>query len=214
MIPIGKTENSNEEATRIGGALERLAVRFGCAIVLLHHCGKPKDLNGNGRSLDTEPDVRFMGRGASALVAKARAVASLEIVGGMNHLRRIRTIANLGPAPKPALFQVCSEKTEPEELLYFRPTTLTANREPAEVLEPGESISTNDLARRLAGDSLDEGKTVPGDLKREATALREQWLEAGKVTVKDGKRGAKMVALAAPKKPRIDPDWAAGPEWA
>lgn len=190
VIPLGETENSNEEATRIGGALERLAVHFGCAIVLLHHTGKPKADAG------AEPqDVRWMGRGASALAAKARSVTSLELVSGMPHLRRVRTATNLGPAPRPALFAVCGEETAAEELLFFRPAEDPEDRDPRDYLAPGIAITTNDLARLLAGDALEDGKTVPGEMKRLASALRERWREQGKVLVRDGPNRSKMVEL-------------------
>jgi hypothetical protein len=191
VIPVGETENSNEEATRIGGALERLAVRFGCAIVLLHHAGKPKADAG-----EELPDLRFLGRGASALAAKARAVTSLELVGGMPHLRRVRTATNLGPTPKPAMFQVCAENADAEELLYFKPAIVTV-RDPRDFLKPGECISTNDLARRLAGDSLPDGAEPPGEMKKLAASLRESWRERRLVTVRPGKRKSwKMIQLA------------------
>jgi hypothetical protein len=189
MIPIGETENSNEEATRIGGALERLAVRLGCAIVLLHHTGKPKTENG-----DELPDVRFLGRGASALAAKARCVMSLEPMSGMPHLRRMRTATNLGPAPRSTLFEVCSENAATEELIYFKPTADPTDRDPREFLMPGQPISTNDLARLLAG-GLDSDQEPPGEMKKSAAALRESWRTAGKVSVTPGKKGAKMIEL-------------------
>jgi hypothetical protein len=193
VIPAGETENSNEEATRIGGALERLAVRFGCAIVLLHHTGKPKAEAGE------EVDVRWLGRGASALAAKARCVTSLELVAGLPHLRRVRTATNLGPAPRPALFEVCSENAAADELIYFKPTADPTERDPRDLLSPGETITTRDLARRLAGDSLGEDAEPPGDLKRAAAALRERWRAAGKVIVGHGLRGAKTLRLVDEK---------------
>lgn len=193
MIPLGASENSNEEATRIGGALERLAVRSGAAITMLHHAGKPKADAGE------EPDVRFLGRGASALAAKARVVASLEAVPGLPHLRRIRTLTNLGPAPRSMLFAVCDPEGPTEELLFFRPAPEPQDREPGDFLAPGEVIPTNELARRLAGDSLPDDRDPPGELKKQAAALRERWQEAGLVTVTRGKKGAKLIQLAAPE---------------
>ncbi len=193
VLPLGQSENSNEEATRIGGALERRAVRFGPAITLLHHCGKPKADAG-----EDLPDVRFMGRGASALAAKARAVTSLELVAGMPNLRRVRTATNLGPAPKPVLFEVCSGEATAEELIFFRPAADASERDPHDFLKPGESISTRDLARRLAGDSLEEDAEPKGDLKRLAASLREAWRKAGKVIVSPGPRNAKMMRLSDP----------------
>jgi hypothetical protein len=190
VIPLGETENSNEEATRIGGALERLAVRRGCAIVLLH-VGKPKELSANGEL----PDLRYLGRGASALAAKARVVTSLEMVGGMPHLRRVRTATNLGRTPKPVMFQVCKSEGAEEELIYFKPALDPSARDPRELLQIGETINTTELARRLAGPGLAEGVEPPGDMKRMAASLRIGWQQAGKVVVSDGPRGAKMLTL-------------------
>jgi hypothetical protein len=191
LLPLGASENSNEEATRIGGALERLAVRFGCAITLLHHVGKPKA----DAPKDEPGDVRFIGRGASALAAKARVVMALEVVPGAPHLRRIRTATNLGPAPKPALFQVAAENADGEALLYWRPAA-DVIRDPRDLLASGEAITTNDLARRLAGDDLAADREPTGDLKRLAAQLRERWREAGLVRVSNGKRGAKLIEIS------------------
>ncbi len=191
ILPLGQTENSNEEATRIGGALERLAVRTGAAIVLLHHAGKPpKDKAG-----DDLPDLRYFGRGASALAAKARIVTSLEVVRGMPHLRRVRTIANLGRPPRPALFEVCSPESDVEELIHFRPHDPLSAHDPHEILTPGEEISTNDLAWRLSSEEPANGKGPSGDMKRLAAQLRERWRQAGLVEVTPGPRGAKLIKL-------------------
>jgi hypothetical protein len=190
VLPIGESENSNEEATRIGGALERLAVRYGCAIELLHHAGKPR------ADAKDEPDLRFLGRGASALAAKARTVFGLELVPGMPHLRRIRTLTNLGRAPRPALYEVCAPEADAEELVYWRPADPGLDEQPEDYLTAGASITTTDLARLLAGDALEEDREPPGEMKRRAAALRERWRRDGLVTVVAGARGAKLIRLA------------------
>jgi len=190
VLPLGESENSNEEATRIGGALEGLAVRSGAAILVLHHAGKPRQAEG-----DAEPDLRFLGRGASALVAKARAVFSLELVPGLPHTRRVRTLTNLGPSPRPALFGVCSPEAPDQGLLYFRPSSAETARPATDLLQPGEEITTNELARRLAGPGLAEDAEPPGDLKRMAASLRNTWQEAGAVVVTKGQRGSKLLRL-------------------
>jgi hypothetical protein len=164
--------------------------------VVLHHAGKPK-AEGNGDEL---PDVRYLGRGASALAAKARAVTSLELVSGMPHLRRVRTATNLGPTPKQALFQVCAENADAEQLLYFKPA-IVAVRDPRDLLRPGECISTNDLARRLAGDALPDGAEPPGEMKKLVASLRETWRQRGLVIVTPGKRKHwKMIQLVEGEK--------------
>jgi hypothetical protein len=191
VIPVGASENNNESATAIGGALERLAVHHGCAVVLLHHAGKP-------RADATGPtDVRFLARGASALAAKARCVVSVEIVDAMPHLRRLRTATNLGPTPGSALFAVADPDGAAEELLFWKPTDEPLDAvDPRELLATGECISTRDLARRLGGDSIPAEDEPPGELRRRAAALRERWKERGLVVVTIGTRKAKMIALA------------------
>jgi hypothetical protein len=195
VLPLGESENSNEEATRIGSALERLAVEFGCAVVLLHHVGKPKE-----RSDDELPDLRFLGRGASALAAKARVVASLEKVAGMPHVRRIRTITNLARCPRPQLFQVCAQEADCEELLYFRPVDPLADYRPEQFLGD-EPISTNALAWALAGKEPEPGKKPPGESSKLAAQLRERWRGAGLIDVVPGPRNAKLMQLRAEGKP-------------
>ena len=189
VIPLGESENSNEEATRIGGALERLAVRTGAAIVLLHHAGKPRQDKG-----DSATDVRWLGRGASALAAKARVVESLEEVAGLPHLRRMRTKTNLGKAPKDALFQVCPPESDGEELLYFRPHDPLAEYK-AEDLLSEEFITTNALAWALSGKEPETGKRPPGDCSSLAARLREEWLRQGLIEVVPGPNRSKQMRL-------------------
>jgi hypothetical protein len=201
MLPLGETENSNELATIIGGTLERIAVTTGAAVTLLHHTGKPPKPTG-GKAQATAPaappDLRFLARGASALAAKARLVLALDVPAGLPHVRRIRAATNLSRAPRPLLLQVCADAEDSEEILYFKHHDPLGDREIEDLLQPGEILSTTDLAWRLSGEEPQEGATPPGELKRQAAALREQWRRAGLVTVTAGPRGAKMIALAEP----------------
>jgi hypothetical protein len=189
VIPLGESENSNEEATRIGGALERLAVKTGAAIVMLHHAGKPRQDKG-----DSGTDVRWLGRGASALAAKARIVMSLEEVAGMPHLRRMRTITNLGKAPKDTLFQVCPPESDGEELLYFRPHDPIGTYKPEDFLSD-EFITTNALAWALSGKEREKNKNAPGDCSNLATQLREEWFRRGLIEVEPGPNRSKLMRL-------------------
>jgi hypothetical protein len=190
MLPIGESENSNEEGTRIGGALERIAVQTGVAITLLHHAGKPRPDRVEGPS-----DIRFLGRGASALTAKARIITALEEVAGFPHLRRVRTITNLGRAPKDLTLEVCSPEAETPELIYFKMHDPLATYRPRDYIDDDEELSTNSLAWRLTGKEPEKGKQPPGEAKRLAAELRGAWLEEGLVDVRGGRRRAKMVRL-------------------
>jgi len=191
VLPLGQSENSNEEATRIGGELERLAVRTGAATTLLHHSGKPRADAG-----DSLVDVRFVGRGASALAAKARVVTALESVSGLPHFRRLRTITNLGRSPKPVTLQVCSPESDAEELIYFRPHDPFTDYRPEAYLSE-EFITTNDLAWALAEKTPKKGKKPPGDACELAAQLRERWHKGGLIEVRAGVRRAKLMRLKA-----------------
>jgi len=191
MLPLGETENSNEAATQIGGGLERLAVQSGAAITLLHHSGKPRADQGEGL-----PDVRFLGRGASALAAKARVTTSLEAIPGMPHFRRMRTLTNLGMTPKDMTFQVCPKEGDNEGLLYFRPHDPLTDYRPEDFLNEKKGISTNKLAWALAGKEPVKNEKPPTDFYKLATRLRERWLKAGLIVVEEGSHGAKEARLA------------------
>lgn len=209
VLPLGESENSNEEATRIGGALERLAVRHGCAVCLIHHAGKPaKDADGQ------PPDLRYMGRGASALGAKARTIFSVELVSGLPHMRRIRTQTNLDRSPPEALFTVCSKESSGDELLFFRPSDPVADYSPNDYLQPGEQITTEELARRLSPQPLPDDARPGGALRDLATTLRERWCSSGLVDVIAGPRNSKLTklsGLSGPERPKATgPDPASG----
>jgi hypothetical protein len=187
FLPEGASENDNALVARIAGHLEAFAVRFNCYVLLLHHEGKPNPNSSEGR------DPRFAGRGASSLNAKARAVYSLEMVSGARHIRRIRTVTNLAPCPKPAAFEVCSPDAEREELLFWRPTDELAQHSISDYLAPDEAISTNELAWRLSGREPTPNADPPGDARRLAVLLRKRWVEDGCATAEAGARNAKMI---------------------
>lgn len=185
MLPIGESDSSNEEATRIGGALERLAVKYGIAVQVIHHAGKPVP------GAAELPDPRDYGRGASALAAKARAIFTLDEEPGMPHLRRIRTRTNLTVSPGPLVLQVADQRGEGTRIDYFKPhDPATAYRIDEYLTADDEWISASQLARRIAGDSLDEKAKIPGHLTRRAMELRGIWHGAGLIEVREGARGA------------------------
>lgn len=185
LLPVGESDSSNEEATRIGGALERLAVTYGPAIQVIHHAGK---LIAGAEP----PDPRDYGRGASALAAKARAIFTLEEEPGMPNVRRIRTRTNLTASPGPFLVQVSDERaSQSTRIDYFRPhDAATAFAIDAYLSVDDDWISVNQLARRIAGDNLDPDAKVPGSIYRRAKELRGIWHGAGLVEVRDGARSA------------------------
>lgn len=184
MLPIGESDSSNEEATRIGGGLERLAVAHGCAIQVIHHAGKPVA----GAEL---PDPRDYGRGASALAAKARAIFTLEEEPGMSNVRRIRTRTNLTVSPAPLLLQVSDERGEGTRLDYFKLLDSAVAFPIDQYLSTDDGwISVTELARRIGGDSVEPGKKPSGNLLRQARDLRSMWDGAGLAEIRTGARNA------------------------
>jgi hypothetical protein len=185
LLPLGESDSSNEEATRIGGALERLAVTYGCAIQVIHHAGKPVA----GQDL---PDPRDYGRGASALAAKARCIFTLEEEAGMPNVRRVRTRTNLTASPGPFLLAVSDERSAGSTRIdYFRPHDSVGSFPIAQYLTTDDGwISVTQLARRLGGDGDDPQKQPPGSLLRQARDLRGIWDNAGLIEVRTGARNA------------------------
>lgn len=185
LLPSGESDSSNEEATRIGGALERLAVTYGCAIQVIHHAGKPVA----GQDL---PDPRDYGRGASALAAKARAIFTLEEEPGTPNVRRIRTRTNLTASPGPLLVEVCSDRgSDSSRIEYFRPHDAATAYVIDDYLSADDGwISITQLAHRLAGDNDEPDKKPAGSLLRQARELRGIWDNAGLVEIRTGARNA------------------------
>lgn len=183
MLAPGDSEQENETASRNGGALEALSVKHSIPIDLIHHVGKT-----GGRST-AEIDVRDLGRGASALAAKARCIHTFEEVEGFPNQRRIRTRTNLTRSPAPLDLLVSDRGTGGSSIDYFRPIDPASTYPIADVLPEGsdEWISTSELARRLSGQ--EDGK--PGGQAIElARTVRGIWVGAGLVEVKKGARNA------------------------
>jgi 5S rRNA maturation endonuclease (ribonuclease M5) len=190
FLPPGESENSNETATRIGGALERIAVETETAIALVHHAGKPPKDSG-------ELDVRDVGRGASALAAKARVIFAIDVRSQIGaNVRRIRTRTNLSRTPPEALFQVCEPDAGGTEVSYFRPYEAASEHAPTDQLKPGEEISTRELARRIhvsrGGEPEKKPSAAANGLSR---TLRDEWEKAGLIKVSPGPRRSKMMRL-------------------
>jgi hypothetical protein len=155
---------------------------------MIHHAGKaPRD--------GAEIDVRDVGRGASALMAKARVVFAIDDKTGVgSHIRQIRTRTNLSKAPSPALFQVCASDAKGTEVNYFKPYDPTEEHRPEAYLEPGEPISTRQFTRRLA--KLEDGDAEPSaSFAKLAKNLREKWEAQGLIEVESGPCNAKMMRL-------------------
>lgn len=187
VLPLGVSDSDNEEATRIGGALESLAVTHGCAIQVIHHAGKPVQ----GGDV---PDPRDLGRGASALAAKARAIFTCEEEVGMPNVRKIRTRTNLTASPPPLLVEVADRQDrglDDTRVDFFRPHDPAIAYPINAYLEEDEGwISITQLARRIGGDAVDPEKKPPGNLLRRARDLRGIWDSAGLCEVRTGARNA------------------------
>lgn len=192
VLPPGATENDNDAARTIGGGLEAIAVETGTEITALHHVGK---MPPGAKSSDL--DVRDLGRGASALAQKARAVFSLEEVPGRNHQRLCRTRTNLGPTPAPMRLDVCEEGARAPEISHFRRHDPLAEYDPRSLTPESIWISTNDLARSLDRYANPERtrEEPPGVFKTLAKDLRNAWAAEGRIDVRDGQRGAKEIRL-------------------
>jgi hypothetical protein len=188
--PAGMSENDNGAAGEIGMTLEALAVETGTAIHGSHHAVRVRFEVGE------EPmDPRDLGRGASALAAKARAVTGLYEVKGMPRFRTLRMRTNLGAEPKLVELEVAGEKSGPQDILYFRAHDPIAAFPPSEYVQEGEAITTNELARRLAGLEQDDATEPTGEIKRRASRLREAWLERDLVRVVPGPNRSKLISL-------------------
>jgi hypothetical protein len=198
LLPIGESDTSNEEATRIGGHLERLAVHHGCAIQVIHHAGKPKA----GGEI---PDPRDLGRGASALAAKARAIFTLEEEAGMSQVRKIRTRTNLGPSPGPLLLEVTSDgDRDSKRIDFFRPHDPATAYPINEYFRPEDRwISKSELARRLS--DLKPGSKPSGGAVRIASKRMSIWQGAGLVEIRSGPKNAtemRRISSSAPSAPQ------------
>lgn len=181
MLPPEVSEDSNEDASRIGGRLEALAVANQIPITLIHHVGKVR-----GGTEDIDP--RDLGRGASALAAKARAISTWEEVPGFTNQRRIRSRTNLTRSPAPLVVEVSEHSTEETSIDFLRPMDPVAAFPINDLLSEEDGwITTSELARRAAG--LDDGKP-DGTASALARNLRSVWSGAGLIETRKGKQNS------------------------
>ena len=170
MLPPEVSEDSNEDASRIGGRLESLAVMHGIPIVLVHHVGK-------ARGGTAEIDPRDLGRGASALAAKARVISTFEEVPDFSAQRQIRTRTNISRSPAPFDLTVSDDRGDEKSIEFLRPLDPVAAYPISEILtDPDEWVSTSEVARRLSGTS--DGKPG-GQALQTASRVRAIWAGAG-----------------------------------
>lgn len=114
MLPEGVSEDSNADATRIGGRLEALAVQHNIPVSVIQHVGK------TGGQSTSEIDVRDLGRGASALASKARCISTFEEIPDFPNHRRIRTRTNLTRSPAPLDLEVTARGSVGAGIDYMR----------------------------------------------------------------------------------------------
>jgi replicative DNA helicase len=186
LMPAEIDEIDNSQMSRWLDELASIATEMRAYVIAIHHAGHSTD--------PSRSDPRSAPRGASAIAAVAQTVWLLDRVPGSPHHRRL-AVDGAAVLPAEITLQVAPETAEPGEILYFRRAAAATDRDPRSLLEPGETLSTRDLARRLAGDALDVDAPPPGDLQRLAAQLRERWRAAGLVTVTDGPRRAQLIAL-------------------
>jgi hypothetical protein len=185
MLPLGESEQENETASRVGGSLEALAVSRRIPVDLIHHVGK---LGGRATA---EVDVRDLGRGASALAAKARTVFTFEEVDGFSNHRRIRTRTNLTRSPAPLDLLVTDRNDASTGIEFFRPVDPATAWPIADVFPdvPSDWISSSELARRLTG----KPGTPTGPASTMAATVRGIWAGAGLIETRSGaKRSIEM----------------------
>ena len=168
--------------------LAELASEMRTYVLAIHHVGHSTD--------PSRSDPRSAPRGASAIAAVAQTVWLIDRLPGSPQHRRL-AVDGAAILPAELTLEVAPMTAEPGAVLYFRRAAAAGDRDPHDLLVPGERISTRDLARRLAGDALPDGAEPPGDLQRLASQLRERWRAAGQVTVTPGKRGSLLITLTA-----------------
>lgn len=203
FLPMGETDSNNEEATRIGGHLERLAVTYGCAIQMIHHAGKPVP----GGEV---PDPRDLGRGASALAAKARAIFTCEEEPGIPNMRKIRTRTNLTKGPPPLLLSVSDDsQSDGTQIDFFKPHDPATAFPVDQYLQASDGwISVSQLARIIGGYPLETGKKPSSSLFNQAVDLRGIWENAGLIEAKVGARRALMMRRIEPSGGHeMEDDW-------
>jgi hypothetical protein len=196
LKPSGVEENDNDRMSEWLDWLEEIAVEFNVYVLLIHHKGHARD--------GSRSDAKSAGRGASAIGAVALGLLLLERVKGKPRHRRLKVEGGYVLKDEIEL-EVASEDDHPEKILYFKPTDSLAEYDPRNYIAPGEGISTNELAWRLAKQPKKPGKNPPGAATKLAGRLRDRWVSEGRIEVEDGGPGQSKLI-------RLKPDLATSPE--
>jgi len=183
LAPGGFDENSNADMTAFLHPLQELAEETCTYLILIHHTGHSE-----------RAEARTAGRGASALGAVAQAIWLLENVAENPRHRRLHIQGN-AIAESRQEFAVCSEESEPGYILYFRPHNPLEGYDASDYLDPGEEISTTDLAARLQDIPPLEGERPDAKSQRLASALRHKWESSGEITTEKGPRNSLIMRL-------------------
>ncbi len=181
LTPEGFEENDNSAMTAWLAPLQELAEELGVYVLCIHHVGY------SGRE-----EARTAGRGASSLAAVAQAVWLLDNPSSNPRQRNLRIEGNAIPATR-LTFEVAGEKSEPGEILYWRPVDPLAVFDLEDLVAMDEQITTGELAVRIQDPPPEPGQRAGGAAQRMATKLRNEWKKAGLVEVTDGERGAKKL---------------------
>jgi hypothetical protein len=190
LKPAGTSESDNNDMAEWLDELHGIAELRAVYLLLLHHKGHTP----------REGD-RGAGRGASAIDDVAQVVWDLRRVPGLKAFRELRVYGN---AVDDAMFTFrVAPDEDPGKILFWRPerpgVETEDDAEIEDVLRPGEALSTEDLAWRLAGKprpepSSDGKRPRPSRKARErAQRVRDQWERAGVAEVVDGPHGAKLI---------------------
>ena len=179
LKPPDADENSADDMTRVCAALQEIAESENVYVLLIHHRGHNAD--------SSRAAAIGASRGSSAIAAVAQVAWTLDIVPSDPRQRVLRVAGNEVPEGE-ITFQVAAEKADPGAVNYFKridPLAELADRID-DLIAVGESISTSELAWRIAGERPEDGAArPPGRAAETAAKLREHWKRAGRVTVED-----------------------------
>ena len=185
LKPPTLDENDNSMMAIWLDSLEDVASECASYVMLIHHVGHSSD---PGRT-----EARSAGRGASAIGAGAQVTWLLERVPGEPRHRLLKVDGN-AILPAEHTFEICGPNAEPGSVHYFKPVDPLSGHDLDELVGAGEKITSTALAWRLAG-KVPKTKTSrpPGRAIQLATALRNRWEEAGRVTIEAGPHGSKLI---------------------
>jgi len=176
LKPPEADTNSNDDMTKWLDALHDIGESNDVYMQLLHHQGH-SERNGE----------RGAGRGASAFDDVPQVVIEIKRIPGERAFRTVRVYGN-GVDDAAYSFRVAPDD-DPGKVLHWSPEDPNETALPASYLQPGESITAEDLAWRISGQVRPgpgaDGKRVepPRVAQARARVLREQWADAGEIVV-------------------------------